>query len=411
MMSESLSKFSNPFKVKIQIITSLLFAVMIIACKNEQKESEGTSQADSVAASASLIPVRSNFQDTIDGKPTDLYVLKNKNNLQLAITNYGGRFVSLLVPDKNGKLVDVIVGFKSVQDYVNSTEPYFGATIGRVGNRVAKGKFKLDGKEYTLATNNGQNTLHGGDKGFQDVVWDARQVSDQVLELNYLSKDMEEGFPGNLDVKVTYTLTDSNEVKMEYVATTDKKTIVNLTNHAFFNLNGEGSGSILNHLLYINANQYTPVDSTLIPFGKHEPVKGTPFDFTEPTAIGARINDRNTELKNQNIQLKNGLGYDHNFVLNKTGKDDMTLAATVTGDKSGIIMEVWTEEPGLQFYSGNFMQSQNTFKSGVKDDLRTAFCLETQHFPDSPNQPGFPSIVLDKGQEYQTTSVYKFSVK
>jgi aldose 1-epimerase len=253
-----------------------------------------------------------------------------------------------------------------------------------------------------LFTNNGPNTLHGGKKGFQDVVWDAKQLNDQQLELTYLSKDMEEGFPGNLTVKVIYTLTDDNELKIDYQASTDKKTVVNLTNHAFFNLNGEGSGSILDHQLQINADTYTPVDSTLIPTGKIETVEGTPFDFRKPTPIGARINE-------ENVQLKNGKGYDHNFVLNEGAGQHP--AATISGDKSGIIMEVFTQEPGLQFYSGNFMQSKNIFKSGAKDDFRTAFCLETQHFPDSPNQNSFPSTVLDPGQTYRTTSVYKFKVK
>jgi aldose 1-epimerase len=341
------------------------------------------------------------FKDTIDGKPTDLYVLKNAAGMTASITNYGGRLVSLMVPDKADKLTDVVVGFKSVEDYVNSTEPYFGATIGRYGNRIAKGKFTLDGKEYTLFTNNGPNTLHGGKKGFQAVVWDANKLNDSTLQLTYLSKDMEEGFPGNLNVKVTYALTAGNELKLDYEATTDKKTVVNLTNHAFFNLNGEGSGTVNNHIVQIDADKFTPVDSTLIPTGKSDAVAGTPFDFTKPTAIGAKVDA-------DNVQIKNGKGYDHNFLLRGTG---MKHAATVVGDKSGIVMDVSTEEPGLQFYGGNFMQSKNTFKGGVKDDFRTAFCMETQHFPDSPNQPSFPSTVLESGKTYKTSSVYKFSVK
>lgn len=348
------------------------------------------------------LPAKKDFQETVNGKQTALYVLKNKNNVQAAVTNYGGRLVSFLTPDNNGNLTDVVVGFENIDKYVKTTEPYFGATIGRYGNRIAKGKFELDGKQYSLAINNGQNSLHGGKVGFQDVVWDANQVDDHTLELNYLSADMEEGYPGNLNVKVTYTLTDDNELKIDYVATTDKKTVLNLTNHAFFNLNGEGSGPILDHVLEINADRYTPVDSTLIPTGELEPVKGTPFDFNEPTAIGKRIDE-------ENEQLKNGLGYDHNYVLNDGS--GLKPAATVVGDQSGIVMEVFTEEPGIQFYSGNFMQSKNTFKGGSKDDFRTAFCLETQHFPDSPNQPDFPSTMLNPGQTYKTSSVYKFSVK
>lgn len=374
----------------------------LTACNNSSKNPNSADRTDSAAQTATLN--REDFQDTIDGKETDLYILKNKNNVQAAVSNYGGRLVSLLVPDKKGVLTDVVVGFNSVGTYKNSSEPYFGATIGRYGNRIANGKFTLDGKEYTLFTNNGVNTLHGGKKGFQSVVWDANQPNDHTLELTYLSEDMEEGYPGNLNVKVVYTLTDDNELRLDYQATTDKKTVVNLTNHAFFNLNGEGSGSILGHVLQINADKYTPVDSTLIPLGTNEPVEGTPFDFRKPTAIGARI-------EADNVQLKNGKGYDHNFVLNESAGPGLNHAATVTGEKSGIVMEIFTEEPGLQFYSGNFMQSKNTFKSGSKDDFRTALALETQHFPDSPNQPSFPSTVLNPGDTYKTSSVYKFSVK
>ena len=347
------------------------------------------------------LPAKAGFEKTIDGKKTSLYILKNKNGVQVLFTNYGGRLVSLIVPDKNGRLTDVVVGFDDVDKYRKSTEPYFGATIGRFGNRIAKGRFTLEGKEFQLSINNGLNTLHGGKKGFQDVVWDADQPNEQKVIFSYLSKDMEEGFPGSLNAKVTYTLTEDNTLQMDYRATTDKKTVVNLTNHAFFNLNGEGSGSILDHTLQINADRYTPVDTALIPLGNHESVTGTPFDFTKPMKIGAMINA-------DNEQLANGKGYDHNFVLIKDKSQGMTKAATVTGDRSGIVMEIYTEEPGLQFYSGNFMQGKNTFKNGSKDDFRTAFALETQHFPDSPNQPSFPSTVLDKGKVYQTRSEYKF---
>jgi len=377
-----------------------IFLLAITACNEPKKVDSTTEQADTTAATVQLDSTK--FQKEIDGKKTNLYVLKNKNNMQAAFTNYGGRLVSLLVPDKDGKLVDVVVGFDSVDGFVNSTEPYFGATIGRYGNRIAKGKFSLDGKQYTLALNNGQNTLHGGKKGFQAVVWDAAMPDSQTVVFTYLSKDMEEGYPGNLKVKVTYSLNDDNELKMDYEATTDKKTVVNLTNHAFFNLNGEGSGDILNHDLQIYADLYTPVDTTLIPLGKNVTVKGTPFDFTTATTIGKRIEEAND-------QLKAGKGYDHNFVLNGTKGLGMTHAATVKGDKSGVIMDIYTQEPGLQFYSGNFMQSKNVFKGGAKDDFRTALALETQHFPDSPNQPAFPSTVLNPGKQYKTTSIYKFS--
>jgi aldose 1-epimerase len=386
------------------LILLLAASTALISCGNNNTDTTGSgTTGDTANATAARLPDSSGFSETVDGKRAGLYLLRNASGTTAAITNYGGRLVSLLVPDSEGKLRDVVVGFSDVDDYVGSSEPYFGATIGRYGNRIAKGKFSLDGKQYTLFTNNGPNTLHGGKKGFQAVVWDAAKRNDSTLELTYLSKDGEEGFPGNLNVKVTYQLTANNELKLTYEATTDKKTVVNLTNHAFFNLNGEGSGTINNHVLQINASQYTPVDSTLIPLGKHAPVAGTPFDFTKPTAIGARIDDT------ANVQLKNGGGYDHNFVLN--GGTGMKHAATVRGDQSGIVMDVYTEEPGLQFYGGNFMQGKNTFKGGAKDEFRTAFCLETQHFPDSPNQPQFPSTVLNPGQTYKTTSVYKFSVQ
>ena len=385
--------------------TLLLFVIIsaiAVSCNNPDTK-PGSTANDTTSKQAVSLPDRKAFQDTIDGKATDMYVLKNKNNMQVAFTNYGGRIIGLWVPDKNGQLTDVVVGVGSVQDFVNATEPYFGATIGRYGNRIAKGKFSLDGKQYTLPINNAPNSLHGGTKGFHYVVWDAKMVNDQTIEFTYLSKDGDQGYPGNLNVRVVYSLTDENELKIDYEATTDKKTVVNLTNHAFFNLNGEGSGTINNHVLQINADRYTPVDSTLIPTGKIEPVANTPLDFTKPTAIGARVEENNT-------QLKYGRGYDHNFVLNANNSSGLNHAATVTGDKTGIKMEIFTSEPGLQFYGGNFMQSKNSFKGGGKDDFRTAFCLETQHFPDSPNQPSFPSTVLQPGQTYKSSSVYKFSV-
>ncbi|MBE5321518.1 galactose mutarotase [Pedobacter sp. MR2016-19] len=388
-------------KLKSLAGLGVLAAIGFASCQSETKKTSSTDSLKSdSAAVVKLVP--DSFKKVIDGKQTALYTLKNKNNAEAIFTNYGGRLVSLLMPNKDGKLVDVVVGFKSVGDYEKSTEPYFGATIGRYGNRIAKGKFTLEGKTYSLFTNNGQNTLHGGKKGYQYVVWDASQPNPNTLVLHYLSKDGDENFPGNLDVKVIYTLTDDNELKMDYEAKTDKTTVVNLTNHAFFNLNGDGSGEILNHEVQIYADEYTPVDSTLIPTGKMDKVKGTPFDFTTATTIGARINDKNE-------QLTFGKGYDHNYVLNKTKAMGMFHAATVKGDKSGIIMDIYTQEPGLQFYSGNFMQSKNTFKTGAKDDFRTAIAMETQHFPDSPNQPAFPSTVLKPGEVYKTSSIYKFT--
>ncbi|MFD0941431.1 aldose epimerase family protein [Pedobacter boryungensis] len=378
----------------------ILIIASLTACNSQKKNSPDDGLANDSSKNVTL--VADSFKNVIDGKQTALYILKNSNNAEAKFTNYGARLISLLIPNAKGQLIDVVVGFNSVNAYQKSTEPYFGATIGRYGNRIAKGKFNLDGKAYSLYANNGLNTLHGGKKGFQYVVWDVKQPNNQIIEFTYLSKDMEEGFPGNLKVKVTYTLTDNDELKMDYQASTDKTTVVNLTNHAFFNLNGEGSGTILNHSLQIYAENYLPVDSGLIPTGKIEKVIGTPFDFTKPTTIGARINDKNE-------QLSYGKGYDHNYILNKTKALNMFHAATVKGDKSGIVMDIYTVEPGLQFYSGNFMQSNNTFKNGAKDDFRTAFCLETQHFPDSPNQLNFPTTTLKPEEIYKTSSIYKFS--
>jgi aldose 1-epimerase len=394
---------------KMAIIFSAFAVASLASCNssnsNKQTNTDSTS-TNSVASTDSggnhFIPDKKNFETTIDGKQTDLYVLKNRHRMEAAFTNYGGRLVSLVVPDKNGKMTNVVAGFNNVESYVKSTEPYYGATIGRYGNRIAKGKFTLDGKQYQLSVNNGVNTLHGGKKGFQYVVWNADKLNDSTIQFTYLSKDGEEGFPGNVNVKVTYSLTGDNSLKCEYEATTDKTTVVNLTNHAYFNLNGEGSGTILNHIVQIYAEKYNPIDSGWIPLGPIATVKGTPFDFTKPTTIGARIND-------DNQQLKNGQGYDHNFVLNGTKVDGLNHAATVTGDKSGIVMNVYTQEPGLQFYSGNFMAGKNTFSNGSKDDYRTAFAMETQHFPDSPNEPSYPSTVLKPGQLYKTYSLYNFS--
>jgi aldose 1-epimerase len=345
-------------------------------------------------------PDAAGFAKIINGKACHLYVLKNHKGVEAAVTNYGGRLVSLIVPDKDGKPTDVVAGFDNVEGYIHSTEPYFGATIGRYGNRIAGGKFKLEGKSYQITVNNGPNALHGGKMGFQDVVWDARQVNGHTLELHYLSKDGEEGFPGNLQVKVTYMLTQDNGLSISYEATTDKTTVVNLTNHAFFNLNGWGNGNVLNHTLQINADNYTPVDETLIPTGKLLSVAGTPFDFRKGMAIGVRIHDHNP-------QLANGKGYDHNFVLNKHALN--TKVATVKGNLSGIFMSVYTDQPGLQFYSGNFMAGKNKMKGNTTDVYRSAFALETQHFPDSPNEPGFPSTVIKPGEVYRTRTCYQFN--
>lgn len=388
----------------IQIAAVIMLALFQFNCKDAKKENAPSKEtAEKIADSAKTVLETKNFDTIIDGKKVNLFWIENQG-IKAAFTNYGGRLVGLWVADKNGKPTDVVVGMNSAAGFKNATEPYFGATIGRVGNRIAKGKFTLEGKQYRVPLNNGKNALHGGVKGFQDVVWDAVKTNENTLVFSYVSPDGEQGFPGNLKVKVTYTIADDNSVKMEYEATTDKTTVVNLTNHAFFNLNGEGSGTILNHELQIYANEFTPVDEGLIPNGELKAVKNTPFDFTSKHTIGERI-------ETQDEQLKFGKGYDHNYVLNGTKKNGLNHAATISGDKSGIVMDIFTQEPGLQFYSGNFMQSKNTFKSGSKDDFRTAFALETQHFPDAPNQPKFAPIVLKPGQKYHTVSYYQFSVK
>lgn len=378
----------------------ILFAALGIAAAGCNNPTKTTSTQDSTSRDSMSTK---NFDQTIDGKATALYTLKNKNNMQVEITNYGGRIVSILVPGKDGKLTDVALGCDNVDGFKTNETLYFGALIGRYGNRIAKGKFKLEGKEYTLAINNAPNALHGGPTGFHDRVWDAKLINDHTLELGYLSKDGEEGYPGNLQVKVVYTLKDDNGINIEYTATTDKATVVNLTNHTYFNLNGEGNGDILDHQLMVKASKYTPVDSTLIPTGI-VPVAGTPFDFTTAHAIGERIN-----LDNE--QLKNGKGYDHNFVLDKTG-NALETVATVTGPKTGITMDILTTEPGLQFYSGNFMEGKASVGKGGKTyPFRTGFCLETQHFPDAPNQPAFASTELKPGATYHTITEYRFSVK
>ncbi|MFN0256690.1 aldose epimerase family protein [Pedobacter ureilyticus] len=379
--------------MKNYILTLSLATLAFMSCQSNS--SSGKAQSDNVVEN------KNTFDTVINDKKVDIYHLKNKNGIKAFFTNFGARITSLIVPDKDGKMTDVVVGFNSIRDYVKSSEPYFGAVVGRYGNRIAKGTFVIDGVTYKAPTNNGVNMLHGGTKGYQYVIWDANKIDDSTLEFSYLSKDGEMGFPGNLNVKVTYQLNNDNALVMTYEATTDKKTVVNLTNHAFFNLNGEGSGTILGHQLQVFAKLYTPVDATLIPTGKLEKVTGTPFDFNQPTTIGERIAAKN-------LQLANGLGYDHNFVL--SDKAEKKHAAKVVGDKSGIVMDIYTDQPGLQFYSGNFMKGKNTFKNGTKDDFRTAFCLETQHFPDSPNQKNFPSTELNPGETFKSTSSYQFAL-
>jgi aldose 1-epimerase len=344
------------------------------------------------------------FGKTADGQEVDLYTLTNKNGVEASIINYGGAVVTLKVPDRNGKLDDVVLGLDSLDSYRTHTN-HFGALIGRYGNRIGKARFKLNGVEYKLAANDGKNSLHGGPGGFDKVVWQARDASDSQgarLELTYLSKDGEEGFPGNLKATVIYTLTGNNELRMDYSATTDKDTLANLTNHSYFNLAGEGRGDILGHELTLYADKFTPVDKTLIPTGELRSVEGTPFDFRKPVAMGARINDKDE-------QLKIGNGYDHNFVLT-SGGGALALAARVYEPQSGRVLEVLTTEPGVQFYTGNFLDGKMPGKGGKPYPFRSAFCLETQHYPDSPNKPQFPSTVLKPGVKYETTTVYRFSV-
>jgi aldose 1-epimerase len=343
------------------------------------------------------------YQKTIDGKQTDLYVLRNASGMEVCITNYGGKIVSIMVPDKNGKMTDVVLGHPSMDEYLTSQEPYFGAVCGRTGNRIAKGKFTLDGKEYQLAINNGPNNLHGGLKGFNAVVWDVKQVNNDSIILSYLSEDGEEGFPGNLTTEITYKLTDDNAVDISYEATTDKPTIINLTNHSYFNLSGAGDPYIGDHLLTINADTYLPTDDTAIPFGKPEKVEGTPMDFRTPYEIGTRIND-------DFQQLIYGKGYDHTYILNKS-ENELSFCSKAVSPKTGIVMDTYTTEPGVQLYTGNWMTGEFTAKNGQRYPMRSAFCLETQHFPDSINKPEYPSVVLRPGETYKSRCIYKFSVE
>jgi aldose 1-epimerase len=337
-----------------------------------------------------------------DGNAVERFTLTNANGVELKAISYGGIITSLRVPDRNGRLDDIVLGFDNLESYLKD-DPFFGAIIGRYGNRIAKGAFTLDGQTYKLATNNGPNHLHGGNQGFDKVLWTAEPVAgSNAIAFSRTSPDGEEGYPGNLRVQVTYTLTDANELIVDYRATTDKATPVNLTQHSYFNMAGQASGDILGHQLMLNADRYTPVDDTLIPTGELAPVAGTPFDFRKPTAIGARIDQADA-------QLKNGKGYDHNWVLNRTGSGRQ-LAARVIEPKTGRTMEIATTEPGIQFYSGNFLDGTLTGKAGAVYKHRTGFCLETQHYPDSPNQPKFPSTTLRPGSEYKTSTVFTFGV-
>lgn len=380
--------------MKIGIGTASCLLVLAFVCASVRSEEAGKMKSIKKVA----------FGTTQDGQKADLYILTNKNGMEVSITNFGGIVVGIKVPDRKGKVSDVALGYDLLDGYL-SDKAHFGSTIGRYGNRIAHGEFTLKGVKYTLARNNGENHLHGGIKGFDRVLWTAEKVSSTgpaSLGLRYLSKDGEEGYPGNLTARVTFTLTDQNELKIDYSATTDKETVINLTNHTYFNL-GE-TDSILDHELMLKASRYTPVDAGLIPTGELRDVKGTPFDFLKPTAIGARINQ-------DDEQLKLGKGYDHNWVIDAGEGKGLKLAATAYEPKTGLAFEVWTTEPGVQFYTGNFLDGTVHGKGGKVYPLRSGFCLETQHFPDSPNHPSFPSTVLKPGAKYQSQTVYKFMTK
>lgn len=368
--------------------TLYLIIVSFISCAEESPEYVPVKQAD--------------FQVQHDGKQVDLYTLANEQGMKVQITNYGGKIVSLLVPDREGTLGDVVLGYETAQEYLDGIAS-LGATMGRYANRIANAQFTLDDSTYYLDKNNGEHSIHGGTEGFRHQVWDARQVDGQTLELSYFSEDGEGGYPGNLEVTVVYTVTDNNELKLEYSARTDKPTILNMTNHAFFNLAGEGSGDILDHELFVDADQYTPVDSTAIPTGELREVQGTPFDFTETTSIGARIDADNRQLEHVG-------GYDHNFVLNKAS-GELALAARLSEPVTGRVMEVFTSEPGLQVYTANSLTGEDNQvgKGGHAYGPRSAVCLETQHFPDAPHHPNFPSTRITPEDGYESTTIYKFS--
>jgi aldose 1-epimerase len=349
---------------------------------------------------------KSTFGKTTDGQQADLYVLANKKGMQVAITNFGATTVSVKVPDRNGKVADVVLGYDDVKDY-ESGKAYFGATVGRYANRIAHGEFTLNGTTYTLAKNDGENHLHGGVRGFSKKMWAAKDVSTgnrPALKFTYVSEDGEEGYPGKLEASVTFTLTDKSELIIQYAAATDKATVINLTNHSYFNLAGQDSGDILSHHLTLYADKFTPVDATLIPTGELRNVKGTPFDFTRAEAIGTRINQSDQ-------QLKFGKGYDHNWVLKKNKVGGLSPAAELYDAQSGRVVDVQTTEPGVQFYSGNFLDGTARGKAGKAYNYRTGLCLETQHFPDSPNHPHFPTTTLKPGERFRSTTIYAFSTK
>lgn len=384
--------FIKKRKIMTKLNTFAFAATLLLlaaACSNKPENQVGISKAD--------------FEKVVDGKQISLWTLTNANGMEMTVTNYGAKVVSLLVPDKDGKKTDVVTGYKTLAEYEKSKEIFFGAAVGRYGNRIKDGKFLIDSVEYTLDINDGDNHLHGGSKGFYNVVWNAEKVDSSTLVLSYLAADGEQGYPGNMQVTMTYKLTDDNAFEINYEATTDKATIANITHHSYFNLNGEGNGSITDHELFIDASFYTPTDSELIPTGEIALLDSTPLDFRIPTAIGERIND-------EFDALKLGNGYDHNWVLNNQNQG-VRLAATLYAPQTGIFMEVLTDQPAIQFYSGNFMDGTEIGKSGKPYGFREGLCLETQHYPDSPNNSHFPSTVVLPGETYTHTCIYKFSTK
>jgi len=402
-------------KIKLYFFGLLLIVMgsLVTQCKNDKKEQP----AETETSVKEPLPItKSDFGMMPDSTIIEKYTLKNANGVEMDVITYGGRIISLKVPDKNGKIENVVLGYNSLEDYLNDSDPFFGALIGRYGNRIAKGKFTLNGTEYTLATNNGENHLHGGVLGFDRVVWNVEPLESEKgpsLKLSYLSKDGEEGYPGNLNVKegypgnlnviVVYALTNDNVFEVYYEATTDKATVVNLTQHAYFNLSGDFTKPILDHELTINADKYLPVDATLIPTGELADVTNTPFNFRTAKRVGKQI-------EADNDQLKKGLGYDHCWILNNQN-NGMRFAASAYQPESGILLEIYTDEPGIQFYSGNFLDGTLPMPNGGTYAHRTGFCLETQHYPDSPNQRNFPSTVLNPGETYKTTTSFKFSTK
>jgi len=379
----------------VNLLVVIVICVLICGC---EKQGETTEQPQAKEKSEMSI-TKEEFGQTPDGQRIDLYTLTNVNGLRARIMNYGATLVSMEVPDREGKLKDITLGFDTLSGYFTE-HPYFGPTVGRYANRIGKARFVLKGTEYKLAANNGENHLHGGIKGFDKVVWKAEQIEGQGsagVKMTYLSPDGEEGYPGNLACTVTYTLTNNNELKISYEAVTDKTTVVNLTNHTYWNLAGQGNGDVLSHEVTINADKYTVIDESLIPTGENRDVKDSPMDFTKPMTIGSRID-------------KVPGGYDHNYVLN-SGGGELALCARVREPNSGRVMEIYTAEPGVQFYTGNFLDGSITGKAGKVYKKHYGFCLETQHFPDSPNKPQFPSVVLEPGEKYSTVTVHKFYSK